>query len=300
MKAAGSPTTCFRNKYLVEREERKSSQRPSSRHRANASESSEKNTRVPITALFGQRCKRIDRVLIILTKAPTMLAFVSNAASPYCIHFRLLLFFFVLFHLAEVEPTRRHLQPTMRPLQQAVKCTCGAVKFSINSPSALRMVCYCKDCRGYYNTLNANAKLAGKDPVAPLDNWGGVDWTQLYANEIDVLEGSDKLEVRVLHKGSQMHRVYTTCCYTPMFSLGQGTGSALVNTNLLDEDKKPDVLFRVIGRQALKGENMPSISWSVPLSFPFTMWKRIHKDQATPAPVVTPKELKILENFKEG
>jgi hypothetical protein len=231
--------------------------------------------------------------------APLVLP-VPIAASPFYNNFRLLVFFYaVLIHFAEAEPTR-HLQPAMLPLQQAVKCTCGAVKFSINSPSVLRMVCYCKDCRGYYNTLNANAKLAGKDPVAPLDNWGGVDWTQLYAKEIKVLEGADKLEVRVLHKGSQMHRVFTTCCYTPMFSLGQGTGSALVNTNLIDGDKKPDVLFRVIGRQAIKGENMPSISWSVPLSFPFTMWKRIHKDQATPAPVATPKELKILENFKEG
>lgn len=190
----------------------------------------------------------------------------------------------------------------MPPLKQAVQCTCGAVKLSIDSPSVLRLVCYCKDCRGYFNTLNANAKLAGKDPVAPLDTWGGVDWTQLYPNEIKVTEGADKLETRIIRKGSPMHRVHTTCCYTPMFSLGQGMGSALLNTHLIDDDEetKPDVRFRVIGRQALKGENMPRISWSVPLSFPFVMMKRIHKDQATPAPVETPKELQVLENFKEG
>jgi hypothetical protein len=142
--------------------------------------------------------------------------------------------------------------------------------------------------------------LAGKDPVAPLDIWGGVDWTQLYPNEIKVEKGADKLEMCIIREGSQQHRVHTTCCYTPMFSLGQSMGSALLNTNLIDEEKKSDVLFRVIGRQALEGANRPRISWSVPISFPFVMMKRIHKDQATPAPVETPKELKVLENFKEG
>jgi hypothetical protein len=187
----------------------------------------------------------------------------------------------------------------MPPLKQTVQCACGAVKLSIDSPSVLRLVCYCKDCRGYYNTLNANAKLEGKKPVALLDSWGGVDWTQLYPNEIKVEEGMEHLETRIIRKGSQQHRVYATCCYTPMFSLGQSMGSALLNTNLIPGEKA-EVRFRVIGRQALKGENMPAISWSVPLSFPFVMMKRIHKDQATPAPVETPKELQVLENFQEG
>jgi hypothetical protein len=187
----------------------------------------------------------------------------------------------------------------MPPLKQTVQCTCGAVKLSINSPSILRLVCYCKDCRGYFNTLNENAQLAGKNPVARLDAWGGVDLTQIYPDEIKVEEGMEHLETRIIREGSPMHRVFTTCCYTPMFSLGQGSGSALLNTNLISGEKA-DVRFRIIGRQALKRENRPAISWSVPLSFPFVMMKRTHKEQATPAPVETPKELKVLENFKQG
>jgi hypothetical protein len=77
-----------------------------------------------------------------------------------------------------------------------------------------------------------------------------------------------------------------------MFSLSQGSGLALLNTNLISAEK-----FRC---QALKGENRPAISWSVPISFPFVVMKRTHKDQATTAPVETPKELKVLENFKQG
>ena len=189
----------------------------------------------------------------------------------------------------------------MPPLKQAIQCTCGAVeKLSIDSPTVLCLVCYCKDCHGYYNTLNANAKLVGKDPVAPLNNWGGVDWTQLYPNEIKVDEGTDKLEMRIIQKGLQIYLVFTMCCYTPMFSLGQGMGLALLNTHLIHEEKKPGVCFCVMGCQALKGENMPHISWSVPLSFPFVMMKCIQKDQATLAPVETLKELQVLENFKQG
>lgn len=191
-------------------------------------------------------------------------------------------------------------------LRQTIKCTCGKVKVEINSPSVLRLVCYCKDCRGYYNTLNGNADLHGnkKPPAAVLaDEWGGVDWTQLYPNEIKVVEGKENLETCIIRPGSKVHRVYSTCCYTPMFCLGQTMGSALLNTNLIpDKEQIPDVQFRIIGRQALSGgggENRPKISWSVPLSWFWVMPRRVHKDQATPAPVDS-ENVKVLENFKEG
>jgi hypothetical protein len=59
------------------------------------------------------------------------------------------------------------------PLRQAVKCKCGKVKLQIDSPSALRFVCYSKDYRGYYNTLNEQAKANNHKPNAALDPWGG-------------------------------------------------------------------------------------------------------------------------------
>ena len=59
------------------------------------------------------------------------------------------------------------------PLRQSVQCQCGKVKLAIDSPSALRIVSYGKDYRGYYNTLNEQAKDKNKNPNAALDNWGG-------------------------------------------------------------------------------------------------------------------------------
>jgi len=194
-------------------------------------------------------------------------------------------------------------------LKQTVTCKCGKVKLAIDSQDALRLVCYCKDCRGYHQTLNQKAAAEHKQPAAPLDDWGGVDWTTLYPNEIRVLQGQDHLTTRVLHPKSPMYRVYATCCYTPMFSLGQAMGSALLNTNLIVGDEKPDVRFRIMGRQALRGDDdggkqqgRPKMSWSVPLSWFWVMCRRIHKDRMTPSPVpaVGPSEPAVLEGFQEG
>ena len=59
------------------------------------------------------------------------------------------------------------------PIRQAIKCKCGKVNLNIDSPSALRFVCYSKDYRGYYNTLNEQAKANKHQPNAALDPWGG-------------------------------------------------------------------------------------------------------------------------------
>lgn len=53
------------------------------------------------------------------------------------------------------------------------RCTCGKVKFAIQtlepSPPPLRLVCYCSDCRGYYETLDRLALESGSPPSAILD-----------------------------------------------------------------------------------------------------------------------------------
>lgn len=61
----------------------------------------------------------------------------------------------------------------MQALRTNITCKCGAVKVAIDSPSALRLVCYCKDCRGYYNTLNAAAVKNKLQEAATLDPFGG-------------------------------------------------------------------------------------------------------------------------------
>ena len=198
----------------------------------------------------------------------------------------------------------------MPSLCQTVHCACGKVKLAINSPSVLRLICYCKDCRGYYNTLNEMARSKGMEPQAKLDEWGGVDMTQIYPSEIKVLEeGQDHLTTCIVRTGSRQKLVYCTCCNTPMFRIGDS--SALLNTNLLPADaNKPNVRFRIIGRDAPKEEaaaaaaaaavdKKPPMSWSVPFSFPFVMLGRMKKDLMTPVPLDM-KDVRVLENFKQG
>jgi Family of unknown function (DUF6151) len=204
----------------------------------------------------------------------------------------------------------------MSLLRQTVHCSCGKAQLAIDSPSALRLVCYCKDCRGYYNTLNDLARSEGKPPQAQLDEWGGVDMTQIYPSEVKVVEGCHQyLTTCRIREKSVQKLVYATCCDTPMVRIG--ASSALLNTNLLTDENKGNVRFRIMGRMAPKVEGpvatnnlddknknqhnnkKPKLSWSVPLSFPFVMMRRIKKDLMTPEPLDT-KDARVLENFKQG
>lgn len=195
----------------------------------------------------------------------------------------------------------------MQAIKANIQCHCGKVKGIIDSPSALRLVCYCKDCRGYYNTLNTlAAKMNLPEPTpAKLDAFGGADFTQIYPSEIKILEGGDQLETRKIRKKSPIHRTFANCCYTPLFSTG-GTGAALLNSALIsDEDQTCEVQYRIIGRQALKGDGSmmrPPMSWSVPFSWFFNMPKRCCKDKVLPSPVEIKEdeEIKVLEDFMEG
>ncbi|KAL7452071.1 hypothetical protein ACHAWC_003813 [Mediolabrus comicus] len=191
----------------------------------------------------------------------------------------------------------------IQPIKANIQCRCGTVKGRIDSPSALRFVCYSKDCRGYYNALNALATKAGLPEAAVLDTFGGCDFTQIYPCEISIHEGQSKLETRLIRKGSPIPRTYAKCCFTPLFSTG-GTGAALLNSALLSpEDQHCEVKYRIIGRHALKGDGSvpkPSnMSWSVPFGWFFTMPKRCQPDKAQPSPVELKdiKELEIIEGF---
>lgn len=202
----------------------------------------------------------------------------------------------------------RTKEPTMNAIRANISCHCGKVKISIDSPSALRFVCYCKDCRGYYNTLNSLA-LKNNLPGVPakLDPFGGVDVTQIYPNEIKILDGQSQLETCLIRDKSPYHRTYCKSCYTPLYSIGQGTGAALLNSALLpSEAQTNEVRWRIIGRQALKGDGTvkkPSMSWSVPFGWFFTMPKRVNsKKDVVPEPnqTIESKDIKILEGFVQG
>ena len=152
------------------------------------------------------------------------------------------------------------------------------------------------------------ARNEGKEQVAKLDDWGGVDMTQIYPSEIKVLEGLEHLTTCRIREASKQKLVYSTCCHTPMFRIGGA--SALLNTNLIPDENRADVRFRIVGREAPKEEQSaaaaasdakvrPNLSWSIPLSFPFVMFRRVKKDLMTPEPLDT-KDARVLENFQQG
>jgi hypothetical protein len=184
------------------------------------------------------------------------------------------------------------------PLRLSIQCNCGKVKATIQaleSAKPLRFICYCKDCRGYYNTLNGMAPSDA--PPAKLDAWGGVDWTSIFPR--DITEGKDLLKTCLIRPESKMRQVYCGNCHTPIFRFG--AMSVLMNTNLIqEEDQVPEVRFRIIGRDSLKGPDKPKMSWSVPFSWFWVMPKRIKKELMTPMPLELDEveDIPILENFK--
>jgi hypothetical protein len=195
-------------------------------------------------------------------------------------------------------------------LRQTLHCRCGHTKIAVNSSDVLRLICYCRDCRGYYNTLNqlASSSKALDHPEeaptlrpAPLDAWGGCDYTHVIEPEcIKVLEGQETIGVGKIRDKSAIKRFYATCCCTPICSVGP-SGTFLFNTALIDEANRAPVRYRIIGRNALSSdEPRPSMSWSVPLSWLWTMLRRMPKDRTAPLPFNLSDNIKVFDNFTEG
>ena len=197
----------------------------------------------------------------------------------------------------------------MNAISANTSCKCGKIKIAVDSPSALRFVCYCRDCRGYYNTLNSQAMKNELSEVHParLDAFGGVDVTQIYPDEIKIHDGQQHLQTVLIRAKSPYHRTYCKSCLTPLYSIGQGTGALLLNSSLIPvESQSNDVKFRIIGRQALKGDEQvekPSMSWSVPFQWFLTMPKRVRSKKGVQPEFdssIESNDLKILEGFAEG
>jgi hypothetical protein len=80
-----------------------------------------------------------------------------------------------------------------------------------------------------------------------------------------------------------------------------------MNSNIIPEEKKVDIDFRIVGRQAWeKGTDetvpKPNMSWSVPFKWFWTMPKWIKKDLMEPMPMKLPSKenIDVLKDFKEG
>ena len=113
-------------------------------------------------------------------------------------------------------------------------------------------------------------------------------------------QGAELMVPVLIRDKSPVRRVYASCCDTPLFDIG-GV-SCLINTDLLDQDSRPEVRFRIIGRDSQKAvddQPKPAMSWSLPLAWLWTMPGRVQKDKMEPSPIDISKP-KILENFKEG
>ena len=203
---------------------------------------------------------------------------------------------------------------------------CGTIQTLVDAPQPLRLVCYCKDCRGYYNTLNTMASrmaTSSRFPPAMIDEWGGVDWLCIYPRDIQIETGKAFLTTCKIRPTSPIKQVYSTCCYTPIFRFG--SMSVLMNTHIMEPPKQhsltelPDVKFRIMGRQSLPGsdqvdrqEKKPNISWSIPVfSWLWTMSKRVKAELMVPMPFddnddmkkIFPKaidQVPVLDQFQEG
>jgi hypothetical protein len=203
---------------------------------------------------------------------------------------------------------------TTKKLQQAllcratIQCRCGQTKIAIDSSNVLRIVCYCKDCRGYYNTLNQLADTTQYKTPATLDAWGGCDYIHIMnPSDIKVIEGKKNLLVGKIRKESKINRVYTSCCYTPIYSIGNSKTCLVNATLMIDNELEPlPIRYRIMGRHALvgKGDGRPMMSWSVPLSWFWTMFQRIPKQNNNKnnmiTPIDVPNEIHVLENFQQG
>ena len=202
-----------------------------------------------------------------------------------------------------------------KQLNAKFSCICGKVTGQIHTPSALRIVCHCSDCRGYYQTLNKR----GGNRLAPLTPWGGVDLIQINPNEL-TFEGESakeylalaKLKVNYAGKPSSMPRIYAKCCDTPLYTHGM---SILFNANLLSEEVRDSIpiKYQIMGRFALKPndgtsgkEKRPKIASSIPFTWPFVMMGRASKASKNKEPSpwnfpdVSDAEVIDIASFSEG
>ncbi|KAI9006857.1 hypothetical protein DFJ74DRAFT_712206 [Hyaloraphidium curvatum] len=165
--------------------------------------------------------------------------------------------------------------PPYPPLETTVQCLCGKVRLGVKSASSMRLVCFCKDCRGYYEH-----RREGNPSLPELEAGGGVDYTQVGPGDITVLSGQEHLRAARLRGPKGQPRVWAACCGTPLYSAGM---SAMLYTFLVPEHKRGPVDFKIIGRDAT-GPVGEDVSKGVPWTWPFSMIGRLWGEKKTPVP----------------
>lgn len=96
-----------------------------------------------------------------------------------------------------------------------ISCDCGQFKaqlpvFPKNTPG--RLMCYCDDCQQYLQKLERTDLL---------DDYGGTEVIPVYPDDIQFLQGADKLQCnRLTERGN--NRWSATCCNSPIANTPAG------------------------------------------------------------------------------
>ncbi|MFY3383443.1 DUF6151 family protein [Paracidovorax sp. MALMAid1276] len=94
-----------------------------------------------------------------------------------------------------------------------LQCRCGQVAGELaDTPSALHIVCYCRDCQAYAHHLGQ------ADTV--LDALAGTEVVATHARNVSFTQGAEHIAcVSLTDKG--MLRWYARCCHTPLANTGR-------------------------------------------------------------------------------
>ena len=89
-----------------------------------------------------------------------------------------------------------------------LRCKCGSVRGQLShAESAIRGVCYCKDCRAYSCHLGVQARTH--------DSHGGADFVAALSNQVSITDGAQNIAcISLSPKG--LLRWYAKCCDTPI------------------------------------------------------------------------------------
>ena len=92
-------------------------------------------------------------------------------------------------------------------MSHPIRCRCGTLRGELDvTRSAVRAVCYCRDCQAY-------ARALGADGV--LDAAGGTDVVATLPQHVRITQGTERLACLSLSPNGLL-RWYASCCSTPI------------------------------------------------------------------------------------
>jgi hypothetical protein len=127
-------------------------------------------------------------------------------------------------------------QSTM--IEAKLTCRCGAIqgKICAKQEDAIRLHCYCNDCRAYANFIAA--KEQGAENSKPMVNSSAESRLVLVGkNAVTIDQGIEnfKLARKAANKG--LFRYYAGCCHVQLMNTGDTLGFVGVNDAILNEKK---------------------------------------------------------------